>query len=233
MSEVVQLQHLTGERKSSHLQIKNEDDLEGFGSEPKKKISGELLSPTGQTKQVSLIERPLVNYEGDSTYEKLWNMCKEAGLPVAPTMRRTDRGTVVFGDLAANGSEFYGKSMWDRLSMRKRRPHENIFDYIKLMPRFLNILENDQDNLKLKLESIVEIANKNNISIPEDDPFDLRVNPDGSWNIFMLDLEGVCKRDGNYPQDKLIEGNNKARNEFMRELSDIKVEYGKLMSEQT
>ena len=93
------------------------------------------------------------------------------------------------------------------------------------MPQFLSILEKDQDKINVQLETYQEIANKNNILLFWDDTFDLRVNPDGSWNIFMLDLADIFKKDDTYPHEQLIETNSKARKAFLNELLSIKDEY--------
>lgn len=158
------------------------------GAADKQKLTADMTYES-KKKSVQLVER---DGQHGTLYRK-WLAMKAAGLPVVPTMRQTDRDTVVMTDLRADGSELYGKGLGgyilDRIQLRTVRPREKH----PLDDRFLELMRSPQDLQKImdKAAEYAQMANAAGILLPEDDPFELVIHPDRSWDLVCLDIESA------------------------------------------
>src|SRR6185369_10384550 len=102
------------------------------GLEFKSRIFGEMDSRSGKTaRRVRLVERGHgQNQEwfielGQNSYKDNWLLFKKAGLPVVPTLRETDRNTVLVTDVTADGSALCGKAFF----IKSRENREDPYDF--------------------------------------------------------------------------------------------------------
>jgi hypothetical protein len=140
------------------------------------------------SQDVSLVERQF-----DENYVSSWHTFREAGLPVVPTLRKSSKGTLLVTNVRAHGNEVYGKALKHELiaGFYQRPRQAKAIDDV-----FLRLTDpNCFSALSEKVFSYVKIANKNKIKLPWDDPFELVVRPDGSWDFITLDLHYAVKYD--------------------------------------
>ncbi len=139
----------------------------------------------------SLIER---NF--DAEYIDAWLAFHEAGLAVTPSLQLSSRNTLLVTDLKADGSEIYGKGLkqilfdqsWpiddDPPAQRQRPRPETDKKFLGLF-KWYHFRKIEREAFRF-----AEEAAERGIEIPLDDPFELYVRPDGSWNFIALDLHG-------------------------------------------
>lgn len=161
------------------------------GSFYKRKVeSGEMKMVV---KRVFLSSRDVFPEEADlrndaERYVKKWQILRDADVPTASSMRVVDENTIAMGDMTRDGSKFFGKELWVKImdgvdeKMRELTPMEKIF---------LGI-----DSLKIKEEMgrVLKLAWDKGIRLPYDDPYDILVHPDGSFEVLVLDLSGLRPR---------------------------------------
>jgi len=184
--------HRPGRSRASALQVMNETSLL-CGSEEKSRIGVKLQSEKRErdlslvAKRVGVLgSRNRKKYSGLSdteAYYMNWKMLKEAGIPTVPTVRIVDEDVVVLTDMTAKGGMFFGKETnLNEIELEKISDVEMIFAQMDLRP------------VKEELLRIERLALVQRIKLPIDDPFDLLVHPDGSWEVVVLDL-GWAEKD--------------------------------------
>jgi hypothetical protein len=170
-------------KKPVKIELDSSDKLGDLGDEQKERHQGQIKSY-----KVSLIERKDLDDGFGMKISDKWKLFKEAGLPVVPTLRRSQKGTLLMTDVTADGSEIYGKNLskkLEQLSVDNKASEET-----KLADEFLKILSGPElDKIKSQLNAYKEIANSKGICLPLDDPFELVVHPDGRWQLVILDLK--------------------------------------------
>lgn len=174
-------------------------------------IKQNLLGTVGHV-HVLLVERDNRQRNG-LYYSEQWKIAKEAGLPVVPTLRKAKNGKVLMTDLTADGSEIFGKAMEFKLN-GELDPNF----YPRLSVKFLKVMENDQEGIVKKVKDYVDLASTKGIILPVDDPFELILHPDGTWDLVIIDLERLGKAD---PDENLLEENEKNAGSFIQDLKKI------------
>jgi hypothetical protein len=166
--------------RTTALVVTQRDELKGMGSALKYRITGQIGSH-----RVSLVER--FDHEN---FSENWKTYKEAGLPVVPTMRKTDYNTVLMTDLRADNSEIYGKSIIRQLKESGDEREGTAFEPpLGVDERFLELTHPDNIGaIEAEIDNVVALANEKGIRLPTDDPMELVVNQNG-WKMMILDLE--------------------------------------------
>jgi hypothetical protein len=149
------------------------------------------------------------------TYFLAWSLLKERGLPVVPEVWKVGSDKVFTTNLIAERGSVYDQKI-DSVIERDTLPMDSQFVKIPKVE-----IESEADRL-------LELANKNGIELMSDGPFHIKVNPDGSFNIFVLDIGKV--RIYSMPKDlpREVKDNNyyyisKALREFTYINGNIKV----------
>lgn len=129
-----------------------------------------------------------------------WKLLKEAGIPTVSSMKLVDDETVAMGDMTWDGSKFFGKA---ENEMKVYGQGETVKRELTNMEKiFLSI---DPEEIKQKTERILKLAWDSGIRLPLDDPYDLLVHPDGSWELVVIDLSDVRPRKSGETIDDLKE----------------------------
>ena len=131
--------------------------------------------------------------ENAKGYAEYWLKLIRAGISTIPTVWIVGEKEVLITDMTSDGSVFYGK---DNVNPSFQRYEKNKMTELDAV--FLSI---DPEEIKAKAEEIIKKANANGIFLPSDDPFDILIHPDGSWEVIVLDL--LSK-----PFSEVLEGNN-------------------------
>lgn len=118
-------------------------------------------------------------------YYGIWSRLKKAGLPVVPTVRRVSKEEVAMTDLTADGSIFYDKNTNTNLRLMYDNAAYSAHPFDK---KFLSL--NTRSVIK-RAETILDKANRESIALALDDPLSLLVHPDGTWDIYVLDIGGT------------------------------------------
>jgi len=176
------------------LEVVSESVLRG-GAESKRKL--ELMAGDGFRRRLTMVVKETVvnglsdkeifasGFTHSGHFYYTWMMLKSVGIPTVPTVRIIDDRKVLMTDLTADGSMFFGKAT----KVTDNRANnicemEFIFSQIDLVPVYE------------ELKRVERIAMRNDIILPIDDPFDLLLHPDGSWEVMVLDLGWTMKLDG-------------------------------------
>lgn len=134
--------------------------------------------------EFSMVLKPLyqgaIAEEHATDYFADWNNFTKAGVHTVPLMKIYDEHTILMSDMTADGSVFYGKNMV--YACFERFKNGKITDMDR---KFLNI---DPNDILKEAQRNVEAANKAHLFLPYDDPFDVLVHPDGTWEVVTIDL---------------------------------------------
>lgn len=133
-------------------------------------------------------------------YYERWKFLKSIGVPTATSMRVVDEKSVAMGDMTWDGSQFFGKAKLK--SINGERDQEIKRDLLEAEKIFLSI---DPNEIKKEFVRIQEKCWDNGIRLPFDDMFDLIVHPDGKWEVLVLDLTFLDKREGEKHDDLILE----------------------------
>lgn len=161
------------------LEVVAQDRLYGGGFEYK-----HVIAATVGERPVSLIQR---HYE--ERYVDTWEEFRAAGLPVVPTLRVAEtegHKSLLVTDLKADGSELYGKGLLVTLSqgdVRERPPIEMVDRRFLELTSPANI-----EQIQAQANEYAAVADKNEMILPIDDPFELLIKPDGAWGLIIVDL---------------------------------------------
>jgi hypothetical protein len=206
-------------RKSRKISVKSRELMpHELGYEDKYVLEG-VMQRNAKTKRVSLIERP---YNDPERIIKIWRCFKEAGLPVVPTMRRTEDKTLLVTNLKVNGSEFFGKGYWYH---RTHNPDIKDLPLTDIERQFLRATEPESmDQIKKLALYYADSATSNQIELPIDDTFELQIHPDGRWELRILDLRRglVGKEAAVIARDTLESTNRRNADYFMLLLEKIR-----------
>lgn len=142
-----------------------------------KKVSSYFFDP---------IEGEILNISSAERYYRRWLLLRKIGVPVVSSMRVLDDERVIMGDMTADGSEFISKETYRSLK-HNTRLSDGLSDGEK---RFLKI---DRSLLKDEVERIFKLAWNNGIlfSPHEEEEFSVLVHPDGTWQVLVVDLDGL------------------------------------------
>ncbi len=169
--------------------------------------------------QISLVERNF-GEETDEIINK-WRYCHENKISVVPFMEKTDKGTVVMPDLTADGSTVYGKGT----HMHARGGHGELRKFQENDKKFWEITSDPEKVKKIEEAALEEAvkATEANVALPNDDPLELILHKDGTWNLICLDLEQLRILDPNQRYSSpLLEDNKSNISNFMLSLENIK-----------
>ena len=153
-------------------------------------IRGTLL---GETKPISFVVR-----QKDTMYFKIWHAFRDAGIPVLNNLWVTDKyfgkqyrvwgeTIVVQPDITADGSKLYGKAFLQQL--QKGTLQQDGLDNVDL--HFLRIIREQKKRIVNHLQNYIFLATKNKIMLPQDETFELHVNPNGNWSLLLLDFDAA------------------------------------------
>lgn len=132
-------------------------------------------------------------------YLEKWNILRKNGIPTVSSMGVVDDRTIVMGDMTVDGSEFFGKEIGIRAYER---------EYVKKRPlrmteqSYLNI---DPEALKKEIERVQRLAWDKGIVLPDNDPYDLLVHPNGTWEVLVLDIQQLKPRGESDSEETLEE----------------------------
>lgn len=116
-------------------------------------------------------------------YFARWQFLRRIGVPTVPSMRVVNDDLVAMGDMTRYGGEFFGKAK--RRDIRYEEQDKIRRKLTKMERLFLRV---DNEKVKDELKTIQERLVKHGVSFPIDDAYDLLVNPDGTWSVFVMDL---------------------------------------------
>ncbi len=221
----IELEPISG-RKPHIIEIKEEQPIMGQGLEPKVKVRAETsfgkkrLFRKRKRKEVNFVERKLNSLDSDDYIAK-WKQFSEAGLPVVSTLRKSSRDSLFQTDLKSDGTELYGKAFWYLIYSKSEfrlRPVDKIF---------LNLTDtNNFQKIAEKVFMYKDLADKNGILLPYDDPFELIVHPDGKWDFVIIDLrfgEKLEAGSGESRRNEIVEKNSRFVGNFLDQLKYIRV----------
>jgi hypothetical protein len=158
----------------------------GLGMERKKIIRGKVIGNSGKTKNVSLIERTPYNEVALNKLLHNWRIARDSGLPVPPTIRLSDRNTILVTDISADGSYIFGKSFTARNINVVAGELEEILEKEN---RFFQVWNRDKEEIVLAAHQLALDASNAGVLLPSDDAFELIVKPDQSWKLMILDIK--------------------------------------------
>lgn len=115
-------------------------------------------------------------------YLNIWQAFKSAGLPVVKHMWRSGDHHIFMKNLKHDGSEIFGKG-YAYLTW-----HRDPAPLSEMERKFIKVMEEDESKIKSSLNDMVKNADANGLILPWDDPFELLLHPDGTWDIVVLDL---------------------------------------------
>ncbi|OGI73813.1 hypothetical protein A3D42_03285 [Candidatus Nomurabacteria bacterium RIFCSPHIGHO2_02_FULL_41_18] len=153
-----------------------------------KKYLHEISLRSGKT--ISLVERAFDDRLGiadPDKYIKRWQAFKDAGLPVVRFIRRSEKG-IFMKNLKHDGSEIFGKGYLTIIEDQEDNSRGKIPLLTEMENKFIRIMETDLPKIRLNLDDIVRKAKDNDLLLPSDDPFELLIHPNGTWEIIILDL---------------------------------------------
>lgn len=185
-----------------------------------------VLSKGKRNRKLKMIERENQKIF-KRTYADKWKMFKKAGFPVVPTLRETEDGRLFLTDVTGDGSELYGKALVLDLEDLSANPSgfksQEVLAKMKNIESFLKILTGREFyKIKSKVEKYRKLANEKHLCLPADDPFELILHPDGTWNLIMLDLNAVLSQQSD---DFIKLSNDLATTRFIADLINIEQLY--------
>lgn len=174
--ETIEAKHFT-RNTAKHLPVHKETTIGVFGTEPKKEL---VIGPeTSNKKEIRLVKKDVsgMDFNEDTTpadeFYRVWRGLKDAGLPVVPSVRKVSSHEVVMTDLTADGSQLYGKN---RFMEHRSGPLDHLFIQI------------DPQEIEDKVVQLRKKANQAGIILPPDDPCELLLHPNGTYDLIILDI---------------------------------------------
>ena len=172
--------------------VEDETPMKKEGAEQKVRVELTLLDSMGRprreklpgvVKRVSVLgeQNGLYCFQNDVSYAEAyyqsWQILRRAGLPTLPVMRVIDEERVIMPDMTADGSMFFGKGK-KNIVVDGREPYLAELVFMSL----------DLEKLLERAAWVEGTAWEKGIVLPFDDPLDLLVHPDGSWEVMVVDL---------------------------------------------
>lgn len=182
-----------------------------------------FTSGEGKT-QNARVGRLVYRRDASGNFLSNWRKLKELDFPVIDTIRHGKNITDVFmSDLTADGSVLVGRGLGDAFNWQS--PDD--LDFLKLFYtksslEMIRPLESELPFVITEVGKIVSKANSMQVLLPED-AFVLRISPDSSWKIIMLDIEYVEFYE-NLTPDEIIElksRNSLIADDFLITLQEI------------
>lgn len=119
-----------------------------------------------------------VNDPPANVYIKAWEVLKERGIPVVPTVRKVGYSEVAVTNLKANGLSVYDVKL-DQEFGREKLPTDAFF---------VNIPGED---LEKRTQDLLKVADAGGVQIPYDGMCHLIMDKNGQWDLVMLDISNA------------------------------------------
>ncbi len=117
-------------------------------------------------------------------YLERWRFLKNLDFPVVDEMEITGKDTVRMTLMTGDGSEFFMKRKATHLVVEAMKKNKR--ELAEIEKKFVEIdpeeVLDDVDELRLKAWNL-------GFRLADDDPFDLLIHTDGTWEVILLDLE--------------------------------------------
>jgi hypothetical protein len=142
-----------------------------------------------QDLKMSLVEKETLSEFHSDMMLKVWKRCRQNNIDVVDFMAKTSDGFIIMSNITHDGSQIYGRSL---LHTIKSDDHgERKRDVNELDKKFINLMQNNHEKINQAALKIAEKTASAGIILPSDDPLDLILHPDGSWQIMPLDIENA------------------------------------------
>jgi hypothetical protein len=139
---------------------------------------------TGAAEPESLVERPLRPNSAE-----IWKEFHDSDVPVTSDIFVGAHNKLLVPNLKARGSELYGKCLSYLLGANLERDvHRPEIDEF-----FVGLLGTNEDQVDDRITQFARTATQSDLLLPQDDPLEMIVHPDGSWNLIVLDLAKAMK----------------------------------------
>lgn len=115
---------------------------------------------------------------------RTWARFHTSNITVAPDIYVSDYDKLMVPDLKADGSEVYGKYLAALLLDRRERELERP----QIDELFVGLLEPKERQINDKVAQCARTASEERLKLPFDDPLELIIHPDGSWDLIVLDF---------------------------------------------
>lgn len=155
----------------------------GGGVDSKWRIRGTKFVDGKEVPAAYIKRACIAQGQQEITYEN-WFAFKAAYLPVPEEMWLTEDGILV-SDVTVDGSEVYGKSLSDILTGKRREVGNSIREKHPCDVVFAKI---NKQSLRERAHYWAEVATGYGLCLPDDDPIEIIVHPDSTWDIIILDL---------------------------------------------
>jgi hypothetical protein len=186
-----------------------------LGGEGKSYIEASLNE--NSTRRLQLVWKRVLVAAGTDNFIQQWRAYKEAGVATIPSVRKISDSEVLMTNLTRDGSAFYGKAARyasERDINLPLQPMDHVFMNINLDP----VIQEAQ--------RMADILMQKHVYLPYDDPFDLLVHPNGSWEVLIMDI------DSQGDDDDIEKYHSRQVNAFRRHLSIIRDNFQKRMIKQ-
>lgn len=235
MAEVIVATSVVSPHAQTRLEVISREPI-GMGVETKNLLTANVIGATAMG-PLTYVERDYSDpYErrARNTYIKNYTALREAGVPVVPEVLTTDNDRLLVTDVKADGSEVYGRGMawalsWCSDDSERSRPHRDVD------PHFLRLTSPEKlPDIEKQASVYAANAAEHDIVLAADDPFELKVGPDGRWDLIALDLSeavtGFSAQRGYNPRihGTVAELNAGRVQNFMRQLVRVHAEVDRL-----
>lgn len=169
----------------NEIKIKSSSPVGDFGADQKERVTAHsMIKGEEGEREMKLVVKTLdrdvfIEIGSDEVpadkYMEFRQRLVDAGIPTVPSIRKISSNEVAMTDLTADGSGLYGKN----------RDYQLIDEPVATDKFFRSL---DFTEVFREVREIIDKADKASIVIPQDDPFELLVHPDGTWNLIILDV---------------------------------------------
>ncbi len=154
-----------------------------LGTRPKQRVELVVTGKESQRKRNISMVRRKVEYDklftGGKTpaehYFYIWDVMRKAGLPVLHSLGVLSAAEVLESDECADGSVIYGKDF-----TKSEGPLGETDEF------FLKL---NFEEVERKVRDIAKLATDNHIELSHDHAFDLKIHPQGMWEIMTRDIK--------------------------------------------
>lgn len=129
-----------------------------------------------------------------------WRLFHDAEIPVVSTLRLDEENDILYTpDLTSDGSVFFGKGMLNLLEIHSYDQSTRTLHFRHFTPqlrkshldtRFCELWGDEKQKSTILdiARSIAKKASKVSLLLPDDDPFDLLIHPDGTYQLLVIDV---------------------------------------------
>jgi hypothetical protein len=124
----------------------------------------------------------------------VWQAYRAAGVMVTPELFLADNGKQLVPDMKADGSELYGKLRrhWLTEPLDFADPNAPTKpEHPEIDELFVGLLRKKERQVRERVAAYMRAATAAGIELPYDDPAELLIRPDGSWDVLALDLRAT------------------------------------------